>query len=199
MRRAPTTTLASVAFLAACIAAAPPPATAQTLTARLDSTASELHYTGRHPSHSWRGSSGDVRGRVAIDTADPSESEVALRVAVESFDSGNGNRDSNMLDVLDADRYTHVSFVSDSIRVDAWRETASGYAGSWTVFGDLTFRGVTHGEAIPVDVRIEDGVMLAGTEFEVSLIRYDVPRPRLLFVPVREFIRLDGTLRATLR
>ena len=119
---------------------------------------------------------------------------------VASFDSGNGNRDSNMLDVVEADRYPDVRFTSERIEVTAWEETSEGYRGSWQVTGTLAFHGQEHAVTLPVEVRVVGDVFEANSTFEVSLERFDVRRPKLLLMSmsIRDAIELEGTSRATL-
>lgn len=174
------------------------PTIAQPQTIPVDTAQSTLAYTGSHPLHSWTGTSNAVHGTLGLDLADPAQSTVEIRVPVESFDSGNGNRDSDMLDVVEVDRYPDVRFTSDRIEVTAWEETAEGYQGSWQVTGMLDFHGQEHPITLPVEVSVMGDTFEANSTFEVSLERFEVPRPRLLFMSIRDTIELEGTIRATL-
>lgn len=174
------------------------PAVAQPQSIPVDTARSTLAYTGSHPLHSWTGTSHAVQGTLGLDLADPAQSTVEIRVPAESFDSGNGNRDSDMLDVVEVDRYPDVRFTSDRIEVTAWEETAEGYRGSWQVTGTLDFHGQEHPVTLPVEVRVQGDTFEANSIFEVSLERFEVPGPRLLLMSIRDTIELEGTIRATL-
>lgn len=174
---------------------------AQPITVAVDSTESILQYHGHHPLHGWTGTSRSVHGTLRLDLsdpADPARSAVTIRVPVASFDSGNSNRDANMLDAVEADRYPDVLFESTAISVQRWERTASGYEGSWTVGGNLTFHGQTHPVTIPVTVRIEGNRFEATGAFSIALSQFKVRRPKLLLWSIRDTIDLEGTIRATL-
>ena len=174
------------------------PALAQPQTVPVDSAGSTLAYHGSHPLHGWTGTSSAVRGTLGLDLADPAQSTVEIHAPVASFDSGNGNRDSNMLDVVEADQYPDVRFTSDSIEVTAWEETSDGYQGAWQVAGTLDFHGQEHAVTLPVEVNVQGDAFEATSTFEISLERFDVDRPRLLLMSVRDALELEGTIRATL-
>ncbi|MDQ7041536.1 MAG: YceI family protein [Rhodothermus sp.] len=171
---------------------------AQSITVPIDSTESILQYRGHHPLHGWTGTSRSVHGTLQLDLDDPARSAVTIRVPVASFDSGNSNRDSNMLDAVEADRYPDVLFESTSITVQRWERTASGYEGSWMVEGHLTFHGQTRPVTIPVTVRIEGNRFEATGAFSIALSQFKVRRPKLLLWSIRDTIDLKGTFRATL-
>ncbi len=87
----------------------------QAIPVEIDLEKSFLSYEGKHPAHSWKGISKDIKGSFIFDKDQPILSSVDLYVPVFSFDSGNSNRDSNMLDVVEDYFYPSVSFTSSSI------------------------------------------------------------------------------------
>ncbi|ARA94130.1 hypothetical protein AWN76_013855 [Rhodothermaceae bacterium RA] len=174
------------------------PALAQPVSVPVDTGQSTLAYTGHHRLHDWTGVSRAVTGALVLDLDDPARSRVEIEVPVESFDSGNGNRDSNMLDVVEADRYPTVRFVSERITAESWETTDQGRQGTWQVEGLLTFHGQTHPLTIPVEVTVSGATFEARSVFEVSLDAYDVDRPKLLLMPIRPTIDLEATIRASL-
>lgn len=171
---------------------------AQPVSVPVDTEQSTLAYTGHHRLHDWTGTSNAVDGTLELNLSDPSQSRVEIEAPVESFDSGNGNRDSNMLDVVEADQYPTVRFVSDSITIEAWNETEQGWQGTWQVQGQLTFHGQTHPTTIPVEVAVAGSAFEAQGSFEVSLEQYDVDRPKLLLMPIGKTIDLKATIHAAL-
>lgn len=174
------------------------PLSAQPIFVAIDSTQSLLRYQGHHPLHGWTGTSRSVYGNLTLDLTQPAQSQVTIRVPVASFESGNSNRDSNMLNVVEVDRYPEVHFISTAIAVARWERTASGYEGNWIVEGALSFHGVTHSVTIPVTVRIEGDRFEATGAFSIALSRYGVRRPKLLLMAIRDEIDLEGLIRATL-
>ena len=185
----------ALALLAAVASAWP--AAAQPVTAAVDTGASTLAYTGSHALHRWTGTSHHLLGTLTLDLDAPERSEITLAAPVESFDSGNGQRDRKMREAVDADRYPEVRFVSESVAVERWRRTADGYDGAWRVRGRLTFHGRTHAVEVPATVRVRGGRFEAEAAFSLSLDRFGVERPRLVS-RVRDTLRLDGTVRADL-
>ncbi len=149
----------------------------------VDRTRSQIVYRGSHPAHSWEGVSRDVRGSIRFDPARPNGMQVRIWAPVESFSSGNDNRDSNMLDVLEADRYPEVRFVSDSASVLFW----DGRRGRWRLAGQLDFHGRRRLLVVSVEMTFEDAATLRATgAFRISLREFEVRRPRLLLVPIRD-------------
>ncbi len=164
--------------------------------ARVDPEASRIDYTGSAPAHDWTGTSRRVRGRVRLDTDDPAQTAVMVTVPAATFDSGNSTRDAKMRRVLETDRYPDVRFEAEAIRVEQWTRTAAGYAGRWRVAGPLRFHGRTHRVEADVRLRLGADSLTAEVQFPVSLTRFEVDRPRLLFIPIADTIRIDARLRA---
>lgn len=196
MKHLPLCALLALSLWAPCGPALP--ARAQATVFAVDAARSTLAYTGHHPAHSWTGTSREVSGALTLDPGAPAQARIEVRVPVQSFDSGNATRDAKMLRLVEAASYPAVTFVSEAVVVEAWTKTETGYAGAWRVRGRLTFHGQTHPVEIPATVRIEGGQLKAEGTFSVSLKQFQIDRPRLLFVPVKEFIDLEGTIRAVL-
>lgn len=173
------------------------PVHAQSMIARVDTTESLIDYTGSAFLHDWTGTSRNVEGRLALDVDEPSRSTVEIRATVASFDSGNKRRDRNMRDVTEADTYRYVRFRSTSIAPKQWGRTQDGYAGIWTVVGDLTFHGQTHPVEAEVKVRIEGESVTARARFPVSLERFGIDRPALAWIaPISDTIQIDAQIEA---
>ena len=162
----------------------------------VDSAESRIDYFGSAVAHDWRGTSHRLSGRVLIDPATPAASRVTLSVPVATFDSGNSRRDRKMRETLNVEQFPSVRFRTDSVRVEAWGRTSDGQAGRWTVHGPLTFYGRTHPIEATVRVRVTDDSLTAGTSFPVSLTRFEVDRPTLLFVPIADTIRIEAHVQA---
>lgn len=170
----------------------------QAVTVRIDTARSVLSYDGSHPLHGWTGTSEAVRGELSIDVDDPAQSSATVTVPVASFDSGNGNRDSNMLDVVESDRHPEVRFVAERVEVEAWNATPDGYKGRWVAHGPLTFHGVTHPVEVPLAVTVAGSQFEATANFEISLERFEVDRPGLMLMKIRDALALHGEIFATL-
>lgn len=169
---------------------------AQRVAATVDSTTSVIDYTGSAVLHDWTGTSGTVTGTLLLDLDTPDSSRVLVQAPVASFDSGNDTRDANMREVTEADRYPTVSFEATDVESTVWGRSDEGRAGRWTVTGDLTFHGQTHPVEATVDVRATDERVRARTQFPVSLNRFGVERPGLVWgvAPVDDTIRIDARI-----
>ncbi len=172
-------------------------AAAQTATYTIVPEESMLAYTGRHVMHSWTGENTKVSGSIVLDPASPGTARVTLSAPVEAFDSGNSNRDSNMLDVVNVDRYPVVRFVSQSVQPVRWEKNGAGFAGEWLVRGTLTFHGQERPVEIPVKVSLSGSAIDAEGAFTVLLSDFKVKRPKLLFKAIEDDIQLTGAFRAT--
>jgi len=185
----------AAALLAICAVAALVPADvsrAQPIRATVDSTRSVIDYTGSAVAHDWTGTSRIVTGQIVLDPDAPDSSRVQIQAPVASFDSGNDRRDRKMRRVTDADRFPRVRFQSDDVRPEAWGRSSDGFAGLWRTTGRLTFHGRTHDVEAVVTVRTTADSIYARTQFPISLTRFEVERPELLFVPIADTIRIDA-------
>ncbi|HTK82788.1 MAG TPA: YceI family protein, partial [Bacteroidota bacterium] len=97
-----------------------------------DSTS--VTYTLHHPLHKIEATSKEATISAEVDTVSKEIKSVTAKVDVMSFDSGNSNRDSHAMEVVDALSFPEVSFISTAI------DTAGD---SIKVTGALTFHGVS--------------------------------------------------------
>ena len=168
---------------------------AQPLSVRVDSAASVIDYTGSATMHDWTGTSHDVSGTLVVAPQTPESSRAVVRASVTSFESGPDRRDRKMKEVTEAARYPTVALRTTDIRSVRWGRSSNGHAGRWAVTGDLTFHGQTHSIEATVDVRITEDSVHAHAQFPVSLTRFGVERPELLWVaPIADTIRIDARI-----
>lgn len=170
---------------------------AQPVTAAVSSSDSRIHYYGSAFLHDWRGTSRDVNGRLFVDPETPSRSVVELHAPVASFDSGNKRRDRNMREATAASTFRTVRFRTSSIEPVSWHATPKGKSGTWSVSGELSLNGQTHPIRTEVEVRIVKDTVFAQTEFLISLKRFGITRPELLWVaPISDEVRIDAKIAA---
>ena len=81
----------------------------------IDKSYSIIEYEGSHFLHNWIGKSHSINGSILIDIERPTNSKVNISIPIFSFDSNNGNRDSNMLLVVEEFIYPKVRFYSTSV------------------------------------------------------------------------------------
>jgi len=147
----------------------------------IDLDKSYLSYDGSHPAHKWSGTSNQIIGSFLYNKSDPELSTVDLYVPVITIDSKNSNRDSNMLDVVEDYFYPVVRFTSSTIeRMD----------NRYQINGEIDFHGVKKKISIPVDLQINGEVITVESIFNIQLTDYNIKRPSLLTIKIKDTIQI---------
>lgn len=179
--------VAAAAAAALALAASPGPGRTYAV-----APGSVLAYRLVHKFHAVEGVSRAVEGRVRL--LPDGGVQAMVRARVDSFDSGNGNRDADMREVTEAARFPFVTLKA----AGALPEVA-GYpsAVEITLRGELSFHGRTRPLEVPVKIRLGSPERVeVESSFAVSLEAFEIRRPSLLFVKVDD--RLDVTANLTL-
>ena len=110
---------------------------------------------------------------LTFDRENPANSQVAVRIDVNSVNTGNEDRDAHLLsgDFFEADQYGYITFESESVRANGANQVLAR--------GPLTIKGVTHQVELPItilgvkDIPAEMREMLGGVmeiaSFETEL------------------------------
>lgn len=145
-----------------------------------DKKLSEISYKLVHPLHEIDAVSKDASVWVDMDEANRAIQRAFVQIPVTSFNSGNSNRDSHAMEVIDAITYPDVRFTST-------RVVRNG--DSLNIAGNLTFHGVTK----PVNIYAAEvwtqGKLTVDGRFDISLTAFKVDRPSLLGVPVKDDLK----------
>lgn len=160
------------------------PAAAQTTLPDAIKDESSVTYTLVHLFHTVEGKSKNVNYRVEIDPVQKEIKSVTAQADVTTFDSGNSNRDSHAMEVIDAITYPDVTFSSTSV---------SRQGDDLTVAGKLTFHGITNDITATGTSKWSPGKLEFQGAFALSLTAFKVERPSLLMIPV------DDTLHFSLK
>jgi|WetSurMetagenome_2_1015567.scaffolds.fasta_scaffold523114_2 polyisoprenoid-binding protein YceI len=150
-------------------------APARTLTSNKNESA--VTYRLVHPLHKIEATSKEVSYNVEADETARTVQSVNAEVDVTTFDSGNSNRDSHAMEVIDAIDYPTVEFHSSAIEQKG---------DSIHVTGALTFHGVTSTVTIPGALEWSEKKLVFHGYFFVSLEAYEIERPSLLMIPVED-------------
>ncbi len=147
----------------------------------LDAKATQsVTYTVVHKLHHVDGVSHEITG-AAEETPDGTI-KVAVRAAVTSFDSGNGNRDSHMKEVVDAAQFPDVSV--KAVVLNALPKVFPGDLDGQAQV-QVTLHGVAQQVTTPVKMSFTDASRVHVTgQFDVSWTAFKIERPALLFVPI---------------
>jgi polyisoprenoid-binding protein YceI len=162
---------ATLALLALLVSSADPHA----LT--LDAAASAVRFHVNHKLHTVDGVSRAAEGKAMLD-ADGTV-RTMVRIPVQSFDSGDSNRDSHMLETLQAGKFPYVIFKG----VGKVPGNAPGKPAQVVLRGELDFHGVKRAVEVPVTVEFgKDGSARVQGKMVVSLEAHQVERPSMLTI-----------------
>jgi polyisoprenoid-binding protein YceI len=159
-------------------------AEAQIRQADLIKNESWVSYRLVHPLHTIDAISKDVEYYIKLDPTKQEIKSVSAQVDVTTFDSGNSNRDSHAMEVIDALTFPDVTFSSTSI-------AQSG--DSLSIAGRLTFHGVTKDILAAAVSKWSPNRLEVRGNFDVSLTAFNIERPSLLMIPVHDTLRFSFT------
>lgn len=173
-----------VALLAALLLAAP--AAPRTFDVLPGST---LTYRLVHRFHTVTGVSRAVEGKARV--LPDGTVQVMVRAPLDSFDSGNSNRDAHMREATAAGTNPYVAFKAVGRAPPPERYPADEPV---ALRGELTLK-TTRPVEIPAQVRFESASRASvKSTFPVSLEEHQVERPSLMFVKVDDRVEIDARL-----
>ncbi|HUX92758.1 MAG TPA: YceI family protein [Ignavibacteriaceae bacterium] len=136
-----------------------------------------ITYKITHPLHEIESTSKMALCLVDVDMKTKEIKKVLVQVAVTSFNSGNSNRDSHAMEVVEALLYPDTRFISSSV-------TQKG--DSLQVSGKLTFHGVTKDVYMTAVDQWSGNKLIVTGGFNISLTAFKVKRPSLFMIPVSD-------------
>ncbi len=156
----------------------------------VDPAHSAIDFHVHHKLHSSDGRSSQIEGKAIVQ---PDGKVLAMvRVPVQSFDSGDANRDSNMREVLEASKFPFVVFKGVTSLV---MPAAQGKAIPTTVEAELEFHGVKQRLEVPATLEFgPDGSARVRGHLELSLDAYKIERPSLLMIKLDDLCKIDFDL-----
>ncbi len=151
-------------------------------TKRLEAAKQEswITYKLTHPLHEVESTSKDATCFIDADESSKQIKAVAVQVGVSSFNSGNSNRDSHAMEVVDALDYPYARFISSSV---------TQKDDSVKVNGKLTFHGITKDVMISAKENWSDKMLVIDGGFNISLTAFKIKRPSLLLIPVNDTLK----------
>ena len=151
----------------------------------IDKTSSEIIYSGKHFLHAWSGKNKKINGLLFIDQASNEINKIAVLLHVKDFDSGNSNRDSHSLEVLNAMKFPEIRFYSENIISDNE---------SITFKGNLEFHGKTISKDILTVVNRKDNKIQLEGDFKISLNEFGIKAPAFMLAEIEDLIDLSFSL-----
>lgn len=153
---------------------------AQTKTVECSKDETSVTYLLTHPLHQIESTSKDIDCHIEIDLSKKEFKAVSAQIDVTTFNSGNSNRDSHAMEVIDAITYPDVMFSSTSIVQNS---------DSVEVTGNLTFHGVTKTIVIASAVKWLPNRVEVNGAFDISLTEFKVEQPSLLMMKCDDILR----------
>jgi polyisoprenoid-binding protein YceI len=128
-----------------------------------------------HPLHKIEATSKESNFKLSTDVVARRLVRVSAQLDVTSFNSGNSNRDSHAMEVIDAISYPDVRFLSKEVK-------QSG--DSLYVTGKLAFHGVTRNAEMSGITKWSEQKLTVEGNMVVKLSDFNIERPSLLMIPV---------------
>lgn len=174
-------------FLVAARSHAQPAAGAASYQVRAEESSLTYHLV--HKLHKVNGVSKRVEGRGRI--LPDGLAQVMVRAPVESFDSGNSNRDAHMKEATDATRFPYVELKATAASVVVPSTFPVTVKTSFKA--QLTFHGVQQSLDVPVEITFGDATRIVATAtITISLDHFKVERPSLMFVKVNDDVSIEA-------
>jgi polyisoprenoid-binding protein YceI len=145
---------------------------------------SSITYQLTHPLHEIESTSKDSYCVIEADIAKKEIKKVTVQVDVMTFNSGNSNRDSHAMEVIEAIFYPDARFTSSNVY---------SKGDSLKVQGKLTFHGVTRDVTISTLPKWSGNKLVVSGSFDISLTAFKIERPSLLMIPVKDLLRFTLT------
>ena len=146
---------------------------------------STLRYHVTHKFHEVDGVCREVNGKARL--APDGTLQVMVRAKPACFDSGNGNRDAHMLEVVDAARFPLVQL--KGVAHGVVPPTKLPGQTTATLEAEVELHGVTHTLSFPVTLTFSGpGHVVAQARFTVSLTAFGIERPSLAFIKVEDAV-----------
>lgn len=146
-----------------------------------DKKSSKVEYAMKHPLHSWEAVSKESKSIIVFNDKSQKIEAVAVIIPIKSFDSGNSNRDSHAIEVLEALKFPNVTFTASSIQ-------ESGI--DLFIKGNLSFHGVTK----PLELKVQQVISKTNRkvtgDFVINMTDFNVDPPGLMGLKTEEKIVL---------
>ncbi len=162
--------------------------------ARFEAVEADVRYFASHPMHDVEGVSKVATGSFEYDPSSPLELDGLIgkyvQVPWKSFDSGNKNRDANVLDTVGAARYPLLTLVIEGF--DGL--TRSGDRLEGTLRARMYVNGAKRQVESPVTLLLGDDTVTAQATFEVKMTDFGMKPPSLMFVSAGDDVRIQASV-----
>lgn len=150
-----------------------------------DKSKSTITYSASHPLHDWDGESKEVKAVIMADETKTKIFSTAISVKVSTFNSGNANRDSHMIEVTEAIKYPAITFASTSI---------SQTGNKLKVTGNMKFHNVTKVVTTTAEMKTINNHIIVAGEFDLKMTDFKIERPSLMGMPTADELKIKFDL-----
>ena len=174
--------LTTLLTLAAFILLATPAAALE-----VTATKSEVTFHISHPAKEYDANllPGGAKMVATVNPTDLSQMGFDVSIQVDKFNSDNTRRDSHMIETMEALIFPTITWKVTKLDGPTGPVAAGSYKGFAS--GPLTVHGVTETLEAPITMTIsESGDIAVKSDFSVSLERFGIDRPTLVFVPIKD-------------
>ena len=147
---------------------------------------SNIKYFGSHPMHSFSGHSSSV-SLLSECTKKGDVCDLTFKVPMISLNSGNDNRDSNMLNYLNVFSYPDVILIVENFSIKEYDEEILSC--------EMIVAGMSQHINIPLSLlKILNNQYKVKSSFTILLDDFNVEIPKLLFLPIDNEIKIEVNL-----
>ncbi len=146
---------------------------------------SKVEYIGIHPIHKFSGFSSSITLFNICDEKD-NFCDLTFKIPIMSLNSGNDNRDSNMLNYLNAFRYPEITLKIKNFHIKEYRDES--------ILSEVYIHGIQKEIKIPITLGIDDKQYKVSSSFDIQLDDFNIPIPKLLFIPISNTIKISVEL-----
>ena len=151
----------------------------------IDIKDSYISYDGKHFLHNWSGKNEKIRGVIIENIREESFEQIALAMFAKDFDSGNGNRDSNMMELLEVINFPKIEYYSNKILL---------VKDKISFLGNLNFHGISKDLNINSEIKKTDNKITLSGEFKVSLVDHEVKLPTFMMRSIEKEVLIKYQL-----
>ena len=143
---------------------------------------SEIEYSGSHPMHGFSGSSSIITLLSECNKAGDN-CDLMFKIPIISLNSGNDNRDSNMLNYLNVFSYPEIRLSTQNFIIKEYNDEP--------IPCEMSISGMNQQINIPLTLsKISDVQYEVTSLFSISLDQFNIDTPKLLFIPMNNEVKI---------
>ena len=146
---------------------------------------SKVEYIGSHPIHKFAGLSSLIT-MVTICDEEDKFCDLTFTIPIMSLNSGNDNRDSNMLNYLNVFMYPEIILNIKNFHIKEYRDES--------ILSEIYIHGIKQEIKIPITLGIDNNQYKVSSSFNIQLEDFNIPIPKLLFIPINNMIKINVEL-----